>query len=258
MNRVFTLLYGVFAYFIFFGVFLYLVGFVANFLVPKGVDSGEAPGLVTALAIDVALIALFGLQHSLMARSGFKQWWTRIVPHAIERSTYVMATNVVLILMFWLWQPIPQTVWHVETPELRIALWALFATGLGISLASTFMVDHFDLFGLRQVWFAFRARTYSHPEFVVRWFYRLVRHPLYTGMFMMFWATPDMTLGHALFSAGMTFYVLVAVRFEERDLVKVLGSDYVRYKSEVPMFLPKPGQVHAPIVTTHKAPSGMR
>ncbi|MGR9090935.1 MAG: methanethiol S-methyltransferase [Gammaproteobacteria bacterium] len=258
MSRTVALLYGVACYFAFFIAFLYLLGFLANFGVPKGIDDGEPGALTTALMANLALLLLFGLQHSVMARPAFKRWWTRLVPHSVERSTYVLASSVVLYVIYALWQPMTHSIWHVETDWLRTLVWAVFATGIAIALLSTFIIDHFDLLGLRQVYLNFRQRPYVNPNFRVALFYRLVRHPLYTGFFLTFWATPDMTLGHLVFASGMTVYVLIAVRFEERDLVAALGEDYENYREQVPMLVPRPGTIHKSVTAKGSVPSGMR
>jgi protein-S-isoprenylcysteine O-methyltransferase Ste14 len=258
MARLLLFLYGLACYALFLGVFLYLVGFLANVVVPKGIDDGPVGTVIPALAVNLALIALFGLQHSIMARPGFKQAWTRIVPRSIERSSYVLATSLVLALLYWAWQPLPQPVWQVETAWARTILWGLYASGFGIVLLSTFMTDHFDLFGLRQVWFRFVDRVYAHPPFAVVGFYRFVRHPLYSGLFLAFWATPDMSLGHLVFALGMTVYVLLAVPLEERDLASQLGRAYDTYARRVPTFIPSPGRVHESVRSEESAPSGMR
>jgi protein-S-isoprenylcysteine O-methyltransferase Ste14 len=258
MARTLALVYGFACYFVFFVAFVYLIGFLANFGVPKGIDDGEPGAFATALPVNLGLLLLFGLQHSVMARPSFKRWWTRIVPHSIERSTYVLASSVVLYVIYAFWQPMTQSIWHAGADWLRTLLWAVFAAGIVIALLSTFVIDHFDLLGLRQVYLNFRERPYTNPSFRVAFFYRLVRHPLYTGFFLTFWATPDMTLGHLVFASGMTAYVLIAVRFEERDLVAVLGEDYENYRREVPMLVPRPGKVHRSITAKGSAPSGMR
>lgn len=245
MGRSLSLVFGTVCYGIFFLTFLYLIGFLANFGVPKGIDSGATMTFGAALAIDIALIVLFGLQHSVMARPGFKAAWTRIVPASIERSVYVLLSSIALVLLFWLWVPLPQTIWLADAAWAQTLLWGLFGAGLLLVLLSTFVIDHFDLFGLRQVWLAFRGRPYTHLPFAVRSFYRFVRHPLYVGWFLTFWATPQMTLGHLLFAVGMSGYILVAVPYEERDLVRFLGADYEQYRQRVPKFLPRLRAPHA-------------
>ncbi|MEJ2604438.1 MAG: isoprenylcysteine carboxylmethyltransferase family protein [Gammaproteobacteria bacterium] len=258
MRRFLVLVYGVCCYLVFFGTFLYLIGFLGNFGVPKAIDDGAVTPLVPALLLDLGLIALFGIQHSVMARPAFKQRWIRIVPRSVERSTYVLVTSLILISIFWLWQPIPQTVWRAEAPWLASLLTTVFFAGFLITLLSTYMTDHFDLFGLRQVWLRFVRRPYEYPPFKVSWFYRLIRHPLYSGLILAFWATPHMTVGHLVFAAGMTSYILIAVRFEEQDLVTFLGDRYRDYQREVPMLVPRPGRTYRPVDAGERAPSGMR
>jgi methanethiol S-methyltransferase len=241
MTRPVYLLFGVVAYLIFFATFLYLIAFVGNLpWVLVTVDQGgpDAP-LGAALAIDLALVALFGLQHSIMARRGFKAAWTRIVPVPIERSVYVLIASGVLILMFLCWRPIADPVWTVENPTMSAVLWALFAIGWLVVLLSTFLINHFELFGLKQVWDHMRGGVAAEPVFHQPFFYRFVRHPLYAGFIIAFWSTPAMTIGHLVFAAGMSFYVLVAIRFEERDLVRMFGSRYVEYRVRVGMLIPR-------------------
>jgi protein-S-isoprenylcysteine O-methyltransferase Ste14 len=258
MTRFLTLAYGFVCYLIFFLTFLYLIGFLSNFGVPKGIDSSPAVDLANPFVVNLFLLVLFGLQHSIMARPWFKKRWTRFIPAVIERSTYVLATSTILIIVYALWQPIPSTVWQADSAWLQIALWAVFALGFLIALISTFMTDHFDLFGLRQVYLRFTGRIYQHPKFKVIFLYRLIRHPLYTGMFIGLWATPHMTVGHLLFAGGLTVYVLVAVGWEEDDLVEILGDRYRSYQRHVPMFFPRPGKVHETIRSGAEAPTRMR
>lgn len=244
MNRIFALLYGVVCYALFFGTFLYLIGFMGNLYVPRSIDVGPAAPTAVVLVINLALIALFGIQHTVMARPGFKEVWTRIVPKSVERSTYVLLSSLVLILMFWAWRPMTAVVWQMESVLGQNLMWAVFFGGIGLVLASTFVIDHFDLFGLRQVWINFRQKTYTHPGFKVTFFYKFVRHPLYVGWIMSFWGAPTMTVGHLLFAAGLTGYILIAIRYEERDLVRFLGDDYAHYRERVPMLIPKLGKGH--------------
>ena len=252
MSRILALLYGVVCYAIFFVTFLYLIGFVGNFIVPVSIDVGPAAATLNALLINMSLIALFGVQHTVMARPGFKKRWTRIVPKSIERSTYVLITSAILVLMFWLWRPMTGVVWDLQMVASQAVMWAVFFGGILIVLLSTFIIDHFDLFGLRQVWLNFKQRTYTHPRFMVTFFYKFVRHPIYVGWILFFWGTPRMTTGHLLMAAGMTAYMLIAIRFEERDLVRFLGDDYVQYREKVPMLIPKLGNSH----DTVKRPGG--
>jgi len=258
MAKLFVLVYGVTCYLIFFLTFLYLIGFLANMGVPKGIDSGQVAEVASPFVANLFLIVLFALQHSVMARPWFKKRWTRLVPPAIERSTYVLATSIVLATLFALWQPIPYTLWKADSAWLQVVLWTIFALGFLIALLSTFMTDHFDLFGLRQVYLRFVGRNYHHPPFKVIYLYRLIRHPLYTGMFIGLWATPHMTMGHFLFAAGLTVYVLVAVGWEEDDLVEILGERYRAYQQNVPMFIPRPGRVQETLRSGEGAPTRMR
>lgn len=243
MTRGLFVLFGVAAYFIFFATFLYLVGFVGNLpWLPLTIDRGPAaPGIVAAVT-DLALIALFGVQHSVMARQSFKRGWTRIVPQPIERSMYVLVTSVVLIAMFLLWRPIAHPIWTVANRLAADALWAVFALGWGVVLLSTFLLNHFELFGLQQVYFNMRSKAAAAPQLRQPLFYRFVRHPLYTGFLLAFWATPAMSAGHLLFAAGMTVYILIAIRYEERDLVAMFGSGYEQYQREVGMIAPGLGR----------------
>ncbi len=240
MKRYLTLGYGAAAYLLFLAAFLYLIAFVGNFAVPRSVDRGLTAPLAEAMPINAALVALFGIQHSVMARPGFKRWWTRFVPSAIERSTYVLFSSVVLALLYWQWRTMPTVIWDVRMPAARGVLWALFWLGWAIALLATFLINHFDLFGLRQVYLASRQQPYTSIEFRVRLLYRVVRHPLMLGMVIAFWAAPVMTAGHLLFSIGMTGYILIATQLEERDLIAALGHQYADYRREVSMLLPIP------------------
>lgn len=242
MSRTLIAVYGVVSYLVFLGTFLYLIGFIAGMGVPKGVDDGPLVAWPLALAVNLGLIALFGVQHSVMARPGFKRVWTRVVPPAAERSTYVLLSSVALIILYLAWLPMPATVWSVETPWLRGLLWALFGLGWVVALVSTFLIDHFDLFGLRQVWHHWRGTECPPHPFKTPALYRRVRHPLMTGFLMVFWLVPDMTVGHLLFSAGMTAYIVVGTLYEERDLVAAFGERYRRYSASVPRFIPWPGR----------------
>jgi protein-S-isoprenylcysteine O-methyltransferase Ste14 len=239
MSRVLALLYGAFAYVLFLLTFLYLIGFVADVFVPKSVDRGAPPNGETAVLIDLLLIALFGVQHSVMARPRFKAWLTRYVPKPIERSTFVLVTCVVFALMFWLWEPLPGRVWSIDGALAWVIL-TVAAAGWALVLLSTFVIDHFELFGLKQV-IAFALRREPVPaRFAERSVYRWVRHPLMLGFLVAMWATPVMTLGHLIFAAGYTVYVLIALQIEERDLVAMHGADYRDYRRRVPMLLPLP------------------
>ena len=242
MARILYLLFGLAAYLLFFATFLYLIAFVGDLpWVALTVDRGGAAGpLALALVVDVALIALFGLQHSVMARRGFKQAWTRIVPAPVERSVYVVAASLALILLFLFWRPIPAGIWSVENELGAGILWALFGLGWLIVLVSTFLISHFELFGLAQVWGHARGRSeVAPPTFRTPFFYRHVRHPLYSGFFLAFWATPAMSYGHLLLAAGVSAYMLIAIRYEERDLVGLFGREYEEYRGRVGMLTPR-------------------
>lgn len=238
MKRYLTIAYGAAAYLLFLGAFLYLVGFLGGILVPRTVDHGLPAPLTRAVLVNVLLVGAFGVQHSVMSRSAFKDWWTRIVPPSIERSTYVLLSSAVPVLLYWQWRTMGAVVWDVRPPAGRLALWALFWLGWAIALASTFMVGHFDLFGLRQVYHASRGKPYTHIGFHARLLHRLVRHPLMLGSSSRSGAAPTMTAGHALFSIAMTGYIALALQLEGRDLVAALGDEYCRYRSDAPMLVP--------------------
>lgn len=239
MSRSLAVLYGGVCYAAFLATFLYAIAFVASMGVPKHIDNGAATPLVTALMIDIALLALFAIQHSGMARPAFKRWWTRFVPPPIERSTFVLVSSGVLALLFWQWRPLPPAIWQVDNSLARGSLWALSLLGWLLVLTSSFAINHFELFGLRQVWLHARRRSPKDEPFVLRAMYRIVRHPLMLGFLIAFWATPAMSLGHLLFAVVVTGYIVVAVRFlEERDLVAVHGDAYRDYQRRVPMLLP--------------------
>lgn len=258
VGRILILLFGLVSYSIFFASFLYLIGFLGNLqttalaeqlpllktLIPYSIDAGRETGpMATALLINIGLIALFGLQHSIMARSGFKGWLTRMLPKTAERSFYVLLTSLILILMYWQWRPITGTVlWSAEASWAVTLGWSVFAAGFGLVLLSTFLIDHFDLFGLRQVWLQFINKDHGEPAFRTPLFYRFIRHPLYLGWFLAFWGTPVMTLGHLLFALGMSSYILIAIVFEERDLMRIHGEKYRQYREQVPMLVPVPGK----------------
>jgi methanethiol S-methyltransferase len=241
MSRALSLFFAIVCYAIFFATFLYLIGFVGNFpMIPKTVAT-PASSMAPAAAgiIDLALIALFGVQHSVMARQGFKRAWTKVVPRHIERSVYVLITSIVLIVLYLFWQPISGTVWSVQNPVARMILWVLFWAGWGTVLISTFLINHFELFGLQQAWFHTRHRQEQVPQLREPWLYRFVRHPMMLGFFFAFWAIPTMSAGHLLLAAGMSVYILVALHYEERDLVGVFGADYENYRGRVGMLLPR-------------------
>jgi protein-S-isoprenylcysteine O-methyltransferase Ste14 len=237
MTRIVTLAYGVVSYVAFFLTFLYAIGFLGNVIVPKSLDSGPIGPWPTALAINLGLLSLFAVQHSVMARPGFKRLLTRVIPAAAERSTYVLASSLALILLFWQWQPLGGVVWDVQHPAGRALLYAGFAFGWGLVLVSTFVINHFDLFGLRQTWRAFRGRPQAELRFSTPLLYRIVRHPLYVGWFFAFWCTPTMTVTHLLFAVVTTAYILVAIQLEERDLLTA-HPEYAAYRRQVPMVVP--------------------
>ena len=237
-GRVATFVYCVLCYLIFFVTYLYAIGFIGNVFVPKSIDSGRTSPLAEALLINAGLLALFAVQHSVMARPVFKRWWTRIVPEAAERSTYVLASSLALILLFWQWRPLGGTVWSVESTGATIVLRALFAFGWGLVLVATFLIDHFDLFGMRQVWLYLTGQPYTPRPFATPWLYRYVRHPLYVGWFFAFWATPTMTSAHLLVAVATSVYILLAIQFEEHDLVSEFGDTYRDYRRRTPMLVP--------------------
>ncbi len=231
-------LYGLVCHLLFLGLFAYMAGFVGNFLVPKTIDTTVDARMGAAVAINLMLLGLFAAQHSIMARPAFKRVWTRIVPEPIERSTYVLASCVVTALLMWQWRGIDAVVWDVRQPVFRAAMWVLFAAGWLLVPFVTLLIDHFDLFGIRQVWLHLRGRPYQSLPFRVPLFYKHVRHPLYIGWAIAFWATPTMTVGHLLFAGVLTGYMGLAAIFEERDLVAHFGQQYEDYRQRVPMFVP--------------------
>lgn len=240
MHKLFFLLYALAAYAAGLAALLYFTGFSANLFVPKSVDTGASMPLGAAVLVDLLLLALFGIQHSVMARQGFKRWWTRAVPPVVERSTYLLATSAVLAALFWFWQPIAEpVVWRVDNPVGAALLWALFALGWLLALASTFQLDHWELFGLRQVVAPLRGHAMPDVQFRTPLLYRQVRHPLYLGFLLGLWAVPVMTAGRLLFAAGLSAYILVGIAFEERDLIDQFGDRYRRYRRRVGMLWPR-------------------
>jgi protein-S-isoprenylcysteine O-methyltransferase Ste14 len=237
-RRAITFVYGVMAYAIFFGTFLYAIGFVGNFAVPKSMDSTPEGSAGYALLVNIALLGLFAVQHSVMARPAFKRWWTQFIPQPAERSTYVLFSSVALLLLFWQWQLMGGSIWEVQNPIGQAILFTLFAAGWLLVLVSTFLINHFDLFGLRQVYFYLRGLTYTPVQFRVPGPYRYVRHPLYVGWLFAFWATPTMTATHLVFALLTTAYILIAIQLEERDLVAA-HREYEDYRRQVPMLLPR-------------------
>ena len=242
MGAILCVVYGVAAYVFFLATFLYAIGFVGNILVPKAIDTGTTGSLAEALAVNLALLGFFAVQHSVMARPEFKRWWTRIVPRSIERSTYVLLASLVLLLLFWQWRPIPTPVWTVQNPIAVAAVTAIFWLGWGMLLVSTCLISHFELFGLTQVFARLLGREASAPRFHTPLLYRHVRHPIYLSFLLSFWAAPSMTVGHLLFSVATTGYILIAIQLEERDLIRMFGDQYRRYRERVAMLVPLPGR----------------
>ena len=241
MKRILVFAYGLICYAAFLGTFLYLAAFLGNLFPVGAMDSPATTPLWQALLIDALLVGVFGVQHSVMARPKFKEWWTRFVSEPMERSTYMMFSNLALILLFWQWRPIGGVIWDVQDPVGRAIFHGLLVVGLLIVLVATFLINHFDLFGLRQVWLYLRGKPYTSLAFTTPGPYKLIRHPMYVGWLLAFWATPTMTIAHLVFAVGMTIYILIAIRFEERDLVEFHGEAYADYRRKVPMLIPLPG-----------------
>ncbi len=238
MKKLLYFSYGVVSYIIFFATFLYCIGFVGDIFVPKSMDSAPATSFGIALLANLGLLGIFALQHSIMARPAFKKWWTRIVPETLERSTYVLFSSLALIALFAFWQPMGGIIWNVTDPVGQAILYGLFGFGWLLVLVATFLINHFDLFGLRQVWLHLRGKKYTKLKFSTPWLYKFVRHPLYIGWFFAFWATPTMTAAHLVFAVMTTVYILIAIPLEERDLEKAL-PEYKSYRQHVPMLIPK-------------------
>ncbi len=256
-TRIAFFLYGCAAYVLFLGTFLYAIAFVGGFAVPRQIDGPPVDAFLPSLAIDALLLGIFAVQHSVMARPWFKRWWTQRVPWAIERSTYVLCASLALDLLYWQWRPLGGTVWSVDAPALRAAIYAVFAAGWLQVLVMTFYIDHFDLFGLRQVWLHLRGRQYERVAFVTPAPYRVVRHPLYLGFLMAFWAAPTMTVTHLVFALATTAYILIAIQFEEHDLTHEHGASYLAYRRRVPMLIPGLGAGPEPASDTTR-PQGAR
>jgi methanethiol S-methyltransferase len=245
MSRIATFLYGLACYSVFLGVFLYAIGFIGGFVTPTQLDGVADRALLQALAINLGLLALFAIQHSVMARPAFKRWWTRIVPEAAERSTYVLASSLALIVLFICWEPMGGVVWSAPEGAATALILGLYALGWVLLLYTTFLIDHFDLFGLAQVWRHLQGKSYRPPQFRTPSLYRVVRHPLYVGWLVIFWAAPTMTIAHLVFAVMTTAYILIAIQLEERDLTDAFGSEYSSYKRRTPMLIPRFGSTHS-------------
>lgn len=253
MGLIFSL-YGALAYGLFFVSFLYAIGFVANLPLPKTIDTGENGPVAVAVAIDVLLLGMFAVQHSVMARPGFKRWWTRMVPRPIERASYVLFATLALDVLFWQWRPIAGSLWQVSSPGGVLALQLVSGLGWVLVLFSTFLINHFELFGLHQVYARLRRRSLPAPVFRTPSLYKRVRHPIYLGFLLAFWATPDMSYGHLLFAIGTTAYILIGIQLEERDLIALFGTQYRRYRRQVPMLFPTMGRTRVTEVVPTSVP----
>jgi len=239
-SRLAILAFGLIAYIAFFGTILYSIGFVGDFIVPKSINSGTPGPLIPSLLINGSLLVVFVVQHTIMARSRFKLWFTKFVPNAMERSTFVLLSSVILMATYWLWQPLPEMVWSVNNPITSNGLWVLFGLGWVLVFASTFMLSHFDLFGLRQITMNAAGKTYRPIEFRLVWLYKIVRHPLMLGFIVAFWATPQMSIGHLFFAIMTTGYIIFGTWIEERDLVSAFGESYIEYRQRVRGLIPLP------------------
>lgn len=244
--------FAIFSYLLFLGSFGYFILFVGGIVVPTTVDTGPAVPIAEALLVNAGLLLLFGVQHSVMARRSFKRWWTRVVPSEIERSTYVMLASIIHVLIIWQWRPMHAVIWHVDHAVAESLLWGLFGAGWTTGITATFLISHFELFGLKQVWSRIRRKPFFPPDFKTPFLYRIVRHPMQAGIAVGLWATPHMTLGHLLLAGGMTVYILIGIHFEERDLVRTFGKRYLSYRRQVPKLVPR---VRARRGNVNRAPS---
>jgi methanethiol S-methyltransferase len=242
MSGILAVAYGAVVYLVFLGTFLYAIAFVGNLPAPKTIDSGEPGPMMLALLVNTLLLGLFAVQHSVMARPAFKRWWTKLVPEPVERTTYVLFASLALLLLYWQWQPMPAVVWSVTNPAGVTILEAICWIGWSLVLVSTYLINHLELFGLRQVYARLRGWTLPPPMFKTPMLYKHVRHPIYLGFLLAFWATPEMTVGHLLFAVATTGYILIGIQLEERDLIALFGDKYRRYREQVSMLIPLPGR----------------